>query len=161
RTVALGSVLRFAFEKLGPVFAGAVIAVAFIASYRFQDEARGYKEVLAAVPTHARLLNLPLDPNSDNFTGHPFVHYDKLAVAERPILASDIWFHQGSALYPRAENPSLRLPADYTSSDLHALDWPAYHLEDWDYVLVRTRPNVDALAIPASLALIEHRGGWW
>jgi hypothetical protein len=161
RTEALGSALRFAFEKLGPVFAGAILVVAFIASYRFQDEARGYKEVLAAVPTDARLLNLPLDPNSDNFTGHPFVHYDKLAMAERPIVVSDMWFHQGSALYPRAENPSVRLPNDYTSSDLHSLDWPSYKLQDWDYVLVRTRPNADGPVTPASVSLVEHRGGWW
>lgn len=161
RMVALGPTLRFAFEKLGPVFAVAVVLVAFIASYRFQDEARGYKEVLAAVPANTRLLNMPIDPNSDNFTGHPFVHYDKLALADRPVVVSDVWFHQGSALYPRAGNPALTLPDEYISSDLHSLNWPAYRLEDWDYVLVRTRPAADSPVTPASLSLVEHRGGWW
>jgi hypothetical protein len=72
-----------------------------------------------------------------------------------------VWFHQGSALYPRPENPALRLPPDYVSSDLRTVDWPAYHLEDWDYVLLRTRPGADAPFTPAGLSLAEHRGGWW
>ena len=160
-TPALGPTLRFAFEKLGPVFAAAIVIVSLVASYRFQAEARGFHEVLASVPTNTRLLNLPLDPNSDAFTGHPFVHYDKLVLAERPIVVSDVWFHQGSALYPRPENPALRLPPDYVSSDLRTVDWPAYHLEDWDYVLLRTRPGADAPVTPAALSLEEHRGGWW
>ena len=160
-TPALGPTLRFAFEKLGPVFAAAIVVVSLVASYRFQAEARGFHEVLASVPANTRLLNLPLDPNSDAFTGHPFVHYDKLVLAERPIVVSDVWFHQGSALYPRPENPALRLPPDYVSSDLRTVDWPAYHLEDWDYVLLRTRPGADAPFTPARLSLAEHRGGWW
>jgi hypothetical protein len=158
---ALGPTLRFAFDKLAPVLAGGIIVVALVASYRFQGEARGYREVLANVPASSRLLNLPIDPNSDAFTGHPFVHYDKLVLADRPIVVSDVWFHQGSALYPRAENPALHLPSDYVSSDLRTVDWPAYPLQEWDFVLVRTRPNADPPRVPASLALVEHRGGWW
>ena len=104
---------------------------------------------------------MPLDPNSDIFTAHPFTHYDKLLLTERPAVVSDIWFHQGSALYPTKENPSLRLPASYNESDLHGVDWPAYRLEDWDYVLIRTRPESSAPATPESLSLAEHRGGWW
>jgi hypothetical protein len=158
---ALGPAVRFGFERLVPAFAAAVLIVNHVASYRFQDEARGFHEVLGEIPAEARLLNLPLDPNSDVFTGHPFVHFDKLALAERPLVVSDVWFHQGTALYPRPENPALRLPAEYVSSDLHSLDWSTYRLEDWDYVLVRTRPTAEAPPVPASLAVVDHRGGWW
>jgi hypothetical protein len=135
--------------------------VALIASYAFQAEARGYKEVLAKVPEGARLLNLPLDPNSDVFTAHPFVHYDKLVLAERPIVVSDVWFHQGSALYPTSENPSLLLPASYSEADLRAIDWPDYRLSDWDYVLIRTRPDASRPETPPPLTLAAHEGGWW
>jgi len=144
-----------------PVAASTIGVLALVASYRFQAEAYGYKEVLAQVPAESRLLNLPLDPNSDVFTAHPFVHYDKLVLVDRPIVVSDIWFHQGSALYPTPENPVLRLPQTYSESNLKVIDWPAYHLDDWDYVLIRTRPNAAQPHTPDRLALAEHRGGWW
>jgi hypothetical protein len=161
RRPALGATLRPLLDKGAPVLATTMIAIALFASYRFQGEARGWREVLAAVPQEARLLNLPLDPNSDTFTAHPFIHYDKLVLADRPIVVSDIWFHQGSALYPTHENPALRLPSTYSESDLRFLDWPAYKLEDWDYVLIRTRPDAIMPNTPDALALAEHRGGWW
>jgi hypothetical protein len=163
RVRALGPSLRFAFARLAPAFAAAVLLVNYVASYRFQDEARGWREVLAQIPAESRVLNLPIDPNSDVFTGHPFVHYDKLVLTDRPAVLSDIWFHQGTALYPRPNNPALALPPEYMSSDLHFTSWSAYRLEDWDYVLVRTRPNAEQLPgpVPASLTLVDHRGGFW
>ena len=113
------------------------------------------------MPAQATLLNLPLDPNSDYFTAHPFIHYDKLALADRPVVVSDVWFHQGSALYPTPANPALRLPASYSESDLKFIDWPAYHLEDWEFVLIRTRPSASQPYTPNDLTLDKHIGGWW
>jgi hypothetical protein len=144
-----------------PASAAALATVALVASYFFQHEARGYHEVLARVPAQATLLNLPLDPNSDIFTAHPFIHYDKLALADRPVVVSDVWFHQGSALYPTNANPALRLPSSYSESDLKFIDWPAYHLEDWEFVLIRTRPTASQPYTPNDLTLEEHAGGWW
>jgi hypothetical protein len=144
-----------------PASAAAMAMVALVASYFFQQEARGYREVLAHVPAHATLLNLPLEPNSDIFTGHPFIHYDKLVLADRPVVVSDVWFHQGSALYPTPANPALRLPASYSESDLKFIDWPAYHLADWEFVLIRTRPTASQPYTPNDLSLEEHVGGWW
>src|SRR5690606_5862540 len=136
-----------------PICAYVVTIVALVASHRFQDEARGYEEVLARIPAETTVLNLPLDPDSDIFTAHPFVHYDKLALAERPMVVSDVWFHQGSALYPTPHNPVLRLPSTYRESDLKAIEWPKYDLDDWDYVLIRTRPNAAAPTTPERLVL--------
>jgi hypothetical protein len=163
RVDAVSPWLRFGFDRLAIVLAAAALVVNYVASYRFQDEARGWREVLQAIPAGSRILNLPLDPNSEVFTGHPFVHYDKLVLVDRPAVVSDVWFHQGTALYPRPGNPALHLPADYLSSDLHVTDLSAYRLEDWDYVLVRTRPEASSLPlpVPASLRLVDHRGGWW
>ncbi|MBX3260842.1 MAG: hypothetical protein KIS78_09180 [Labilithrix sp.] len=161
RRAALSRPLALGLHYGPPVLASTISALALVASYRFQDEARGYKEVLAHVPAESRLLNLPLDPNSDVFTAHPFIHYDKLVLVERPIVVSDVWFHQGSALYPTPENPALRLPRTYSESNLKVIDWPAYHLEDWDYVLIRTRPNATEPHTPDRLELEEHHGGWW
>lgn len=161
RRSALPRVLTRLLDVGAPITAGAIAILAMVASYRFQAEASGFREVLAKVPAETRLLNLPLDPNSDVFTAHPFVHYDKLVLAERPIIVSDVWFHQGSALYPTPKNPALRLPESYSESDLKRIDWPAYHLEDWDYVLIRTRPNASQPHTPAGVTLEEHRGGWW
>jgi hypothetical protein len=144
-----------------PASAAALATVALVASYFFQDEAKGYREVLARVPAQTTLLNLPLDPNSDIFTAHPFIHYDKLVLAERPVVVSDVWFHQGSALYPTASNPALRLPSSYSESDLKFIDWPAYRLEDWEFVLIRTRPSASQPYTPEALTLAEHQGGWW
>jgi hypothetical protein len=161
RRVALPRAIALGLHYGAPVVASTIAVLALVASYRFQDEARGYKEVLAHVPAESRLLNLPLDPNSDVFTAHPFIHYDKLVLVERPIVVSDIWFHQGSALYPTPENPVLRLPETYSESNLKVIDWPAYHLEDWDHVLIRTRPNATQPHTPDRLELEDHRGGWW
>lgn len=161
RREALSRPLALGLHWGPPVLAATVAALAIVASYRFQAEARGYREVLARVPAEVRLLNLPLDPNSDVFTAHPFVHYDKLVMAERPIVVSDVWLHQGTALYATPENPILRLPPSYSESNLKSIDWPAYHLEDWDYVLIRTRPDAAAPQTPDRLTLEEHRAGWW
>jgi hypothetical protein len=158
---ALGPYLRTALVRGAPVLAGTIVAVVLGASFAFQAEARGYKETLAVVPAQARLLNLPIDPNSDIFTAHPFVHYDKLVLADRPTVVSDVWFHQGTALYPTAANPTLRLPSSYSESDLRSIDWPGYRLDDWDYVLIRTRPEANAPWVPETLKLAKHAGGWW
>jgi hypothetical protein len=161
RRETFGRTLLALYVRAGPIAACSMVTIALVASHLFQREARGWREVLATVPAEARLLNLPLEPNSEVFTAHPFIHYDKLALAERPLVVSDVWFHQGSALYPTALNPALRLPASYSESDLRLIDWPAYHLEDWDYVLIRTRSDSEQPSVPAQLALAAHRGGWW
>ncbi len=161
RRPALGRVVGTAFDRLAPVAAWAMIAITVGASYLFQAEAAGWKDVLSHVPPRSRVLNLPLDPDSEWFTAHPFVHYDKLIVATRPTVVSDVWFHQGTGIYPTAENPALRLPDSYSESDLRAIDWPSYRLQDWDYVLIRTRPDSPMPKVPAHLALVNHSGGWW
>ncbi|MDB4944954.1 MAG: hypothetical protein JWP97_4488 [Labilithrix sp.] len=158
---ALPRQLRRIAELGIPASAAALATVALVASYFFQEEARGYREVLDRVPSGATLLNLPVEPNSRIFTGHPFIHYDKLVLADRPVVVSDVWFHQGSALYPTPQNPSLRLPETYSESDLKVIDWPAYHLEDWEFVLMRTRPSSAQPYTPEGLVLAEHVGGWW
>ncbi|MEO8878722.1 MAG: hypothetical protein ABI461_24240 [Polyangiaceae bacterium] len=160
RRPSLGS-LEAAIDRAAPVLAFAMTSLVLLASYRFQSEARGYKEMMAHIPAEARLLNLPLDPNSAIFTAHPFVHYDKLVLAERPVLVSDVWFHQGSGLYPTSENPATRLPSSYSESNLQVIDWPAYRLSDWDFVLIRTRPESGPPPIPPALKLANHSGGWW
>jgi len=161
RRPSLGRALGVEYDKGAPVAACAMVALALGACHLFQAEARGWREVLSVVPADSRLLNLPLEPNSDIFTAHPFIHYDKLVLADRPTVVSDIWFHQGSALYPTADNPALRLPPTYSESDLRVIDWPDYHLSDWDYVLIRTRPDAAQPFVPSPLALAAHRGGWW
>ena len=161
RRDVLGLSLGRLYDRSAPAAAWTMIAIALGASWLFQREARGWREVLGKVPGGSRLLNLPLDPSSRVYTAHPFVHYDKLALAERPIVVSDVWFHQGSALYPTPENPALRLPASYSESDLRLIDWPAYRLEDWDYVLIRTRPDAVEPAVPKAVVLAAHEGGWW
>lgn len=153
--------LEVAFDRGAPAAATLLVALTLGGSYRFQDEARGFREVLARVPAHARVLNLPIDPNSDVFTAHPFIHYDKLVLTERPIVVSDVWFHQGTALFPTPKNPALRLPPSYSESNLVRVDWPAYHFGDWDYVLIRTRPEGSPGPTPELLELDAHEGGWW
>jgi hypothetical protein len=161
RRAALGPLLLKTFERGAAASACAMVVIALVASHIFQSEASGWHEVIDAVPANTRLLNLPIDPNSVVFTAHPFVHYDKLVLADRPVVVSDIWFHQGSGVYPTADNPALRLPDSYSESALRLIDWPAYRLSDWDYVLIRTRPDASEPPVPSELALAIHRGGWW
>jgi hypothetical protein len=159
--LAMGPRLALAFERVFPAAACLIVGLALVASQIFQREATGYREVFARVPSLSRVLNLPVDPNSDIFAGHPFVHYDKLMLADRPILVSDLWFHQGSAVFPRPGNPVLRLPTGYLSSDIRGVDWSLFVLQDWDYVLMRTKPDGAQPSTPAALQLVVHLGGWW
>jgi hypothetical protein len=161
RRDAITSRLQRVLDRGSIVAAAVVTIVALVANQRFQSEARGYDRVLARIPTGTRVLNLPLDADSDIFAAHPFIHYDKLVLAERPIIVSDLWFHQGTGVYPKPGNPALTLPDSYTPSDLKRIDWPDYRLTEWDYVLIRTRPTAHAPATPAALELVEHEGGWW
>jgi hypothetical protein len=161
RRAALGARLGRILDALSPLAAFSMIGIAWLASYRFQAEARGYREVLAAVPPEAKVLNLPIDPSSQVFTAHPFVHYDKLVAVNEPVLLSDVWADRATALYPTEENPSVRLPPDYNSASLKRLDWPAYNLPEWSHVLIRTRPEATAPPTPEDLSLIVHVGGWW
>jgi hypothetical protein len=158
---ALGPKLAWTVNRVVPPAACVIVGGALVASQMFQREAAGYREVFAQVPSQSRVLNLPIDPNSDVFTGHPFVHYDKLMLAERPMLLSDLWFHQGSAIFPRPGNPVLRLPTGYLSSDIRGVDWSTFVLADWDYVLLRTKPGAAPPVTPSALRLDAHVGGWW
>ena len=158
---AMGTKLAWTVNRVVPAAACVIVGSALVASQMFQREAAGYREVFARVPSQSRVLNLPIDPNSDVFTGHPFVHYDKLMLAERPMLLSDLWFHQGSAIFPKPGNPVLRLPTGYLSSDIRGVDWSTFVLADWDYVLLRTKPDAAPPVTPPALRLDAHVGGWW
>jgi hypothetical protein len=156
-----GADLSGRLERMVPFGATAMVALVLVTSFQFQNEARGYREVLAQIPTHSRLLNLPMSPNSRIFTAHPFVHYDKLILVERPLLVSDVWFHQGSALYPTADNPAVFLPKSYSESNLVSIDWQSYRLDQWDYVLIRTQIDDKESVVPNTLVLVRREGGWW
>lgn len=139
----------------------AVLGCALIALLQFQREARGSAPILAQIPSGARLLHLPLDPDSRVFAAHPFLHYDKLALIERPLIVSDVWFHAATALSPKPSHPSLRLPTRRYAV-LGAIRWNDYRLTEWDYVLCRTRPDAEEPAdVPAQLRRIDHEGGFW
>jgi hypothetical protein len=161
RRPALGARLERFMDVVAPTAAFAMIGVVWFASHRFQAEAEGYRAVLGAVPSEARLLNLPIDPDSQVFTAHPFVHYDKLVAVDEPVLLSDVWADRATALYPTAENPSVHLPAAYNSANLKRIDWPAYDLTEWSHVLLRVRPDAPAPVTPVDLLPVAHAGGWW
>jgi hypothetical protein len=161
RRDALGPRLSSAMDRLPPLLAMVAVGWVWFASAMFQREAAGYREALGAVPPNARVLNLPIEPDSRYFTGHPFVHYDKLIMVDRPVVVSDVWFHQGTGIFPSDKNPVLHLPATYNSSTIRAIDWRRYRLDEWDYALVRTRPDAAAPTTPPELSLVTHQGGWW
>jgi len=161
RRPALGARLERALDAVAASAACAMVAIVLVASYLFQAEARGYREVLAAVPARASLLNLPIDPDSAVFTAHPFVHYDKLAGIDRDVLLSDVWADRATALYATPNNPQTRLPAAYNSANLKSLDWASYDLDDWSHVLIRTKPGADAPETPSRLTPLKHAGGFW
>jgi hypothetical protein len=71
RPQALSEGLRRWLTVSAPLAATGMVCVAFFASYRFQVEAYGWREVLRLVPDEARLLYLPLNPNSEIVTAHP------------------------------------------------------------------------------------------
>jgi hypothetical protein len=158
---AFGPRLRRSVTVAAGVSAGVAVVLELVAMQLFQGEADGYREVFATIPANSRLLYLPLEPDSRVFISHPFVHYDKLVLVERPIVPSQLHFHHGTGIFPTAANPVLRLPRDYVSSDLKRIVWSGYRLGDWNYVLIRRWPDARAPSVPNTLALQAHRGGWW
>jgi hypothetical protein len=160
RRPALGPRLERVLDRVAVVAACGMTGIVLYASGRFQAEARGWREVLASIPAEASVLNLPIDPNSDVFTAHPFVHYDKLAATDHDVLLSDVWADRATALYATPDNPQTRLPAAYNSANLKRIDWASLRLTDWSYVLIRTRPDARAPETPG-LPLVRHVGGFW
>ncbi len=149
---------RTVLVALGPV---AIAANDVRCSIAFQDEARGFDEVAEHIPSGARVLNLPLDPDSRIFAVHPFVHYDKLLLTTRDVVPSDVWFHAGTAVYATPENPARRLPASYSESNLKVVEWDQYTSRDWDYALMREKVGDAPPQPPPHLTLEAHAGGWW
>ena len=153
---------RFALGPRWPVLAAVgLIAVHGAALAAFQREARGFEAVAAAVPAGARVLHLPVDGDSRVFTGHPFVHADKRLLLARPVVLSDLWFHQGTGVYPTRCNPVVRVPAAYREAHLGPLDWSTIDRRDWDFVLVRTQADAAAIEVPDDLRLVAREGGYW
>ncbi len=105
-----------------------------------------------------RLFYLPLDADSRWFTGHPFLHYDKFALAAQPEVVSDLWFHQGSAVYPRAAFPRVPLPS-LQAGDRALRE--SLQLDDWDYLLVKTAARSSAPSVPTGARLAFSDNGWW
>jgi hypothetical protein len=161
RRPALGPRLDRALLVLAKAAAVLMTTLALVASARFQAEARGSREVLGAIPPEASVLNLPIDPDSDVFTAHPFVHYDKLAAIDEPVLLSDVWPDRGTTLYPTPDNPQVRLPDSYNSANLKRIDWPSYDLTAFSHVLIRTRPDAAPPPTPPGVLLVKHAGGFW
>jgi hypothetical protein len=151
--------------SLGPRWpVGAVLALLALhggALVGFQSEARGFESVSAVVPAGARVLHLPVDGDSRLFTGHPFVHADKRLLLARPVVLSDLWFHQGTGVYPTRCNPVVRVPGAYREAHLGPLDWASLDRRDWDFVLVRLQPGAPAIAVPDDLRLAAQEGGYW
>jgi len=150
--------MRATFVLAGPL---ALVLVDHRSIYLFQREARGFEAAISSIPAGARVLNLPLDPDSEYFAVHPYVHYDKLVLVERDVVPSDIWFHGGTAVYASRANPIHSLPATYSESNLNVVEWKSYTAKNWDYVLVRTRPDAPKPETPQGLTLERHEGGWW
>jgi hypothetical protein len=108
-----------------------------VATILFQREAQSSVQALNKIPSGARVLNFPFEPNSRYFVGHPFVHYDKLVLLERDIVPSDVWFQVATAVYPSAANPALVLPDTYIESNLINFSIADYQLSDWTHVIAR------------------------
>lgn len=118
-------------------------------------------EAAAMIPAEARVLNLPLQPNSRYVAGHPFLHADKLLLLERPMLLSDMWLHQGTGLYAREPNPVLALAASHSASAIAPQSaWTGVHDKDWDYALIRSDDLSDGF-LPAGWCYTKHAGAWW
>lgn len=146
-------------DRLLAASAWIVVGTALVAVLHFTDEARGW-QMVTRIPAGSRVLHVPMAPDSRHLAVHPFLHYDKLALIDRPMVVSDLWFHQGSAVYPRATHPALRLPRSrYAIPDPFA--WTAVALAEWDYVLVRTTPDHPPPRLPDGLSLLAHEGGFW
>lgn len=142
--------------------AAAIVVTTFLwAQNIFQAEAAGYDETFAAITPNTRVLFLPIDCDSRIFVQHSFSRYEGLLLAKKPVVPSEMWFEQGTAIYPKAANPILRLPREYVPASLHDIAWEHYRLQDWDFVIIRQVVEIGRPQTPATLVLESHHGSWW
>ena len=130
----------------------------------FQHEMAGFEQARNAIPANQRVLHLPLSTDSAFVVGHPFVHADKLLLLEQPELLSDMWLHQGTGLYARAQNPSMHLPLQYSGTALRAESaWKGILTEEWDYALVHSPLDATVMrkVVPATWCLRTHAQMWF
>jgi len=160
-TNAFSPKLRHIAVHWANVSAVATIGLFLWASHVFQSEASGYRQVFSAIPAYSRVLYLPLDSDSRIFVQHSFSRYDGLLLAEKPVLPSQTWFQSGTAIYPTAANPILRLPSEYVPASLHRVVWKDYRLHDWDYVVIRQNSDGRPPMTPRELICVDHYGSWW
>ncbi len=144
--------------RLSIVAAALIVVCLHVASRGFQSEASGYREALAHVAPARRLFYIPLDADSRWFTGHPFLHYDKFVLVAQPQVVSDLWFHQGTAVYPRAALPQVPMPS-LQPGDRPLLE--RLRVDEWDYVLVKTASDASLPQVPRGARLAFSDNGWW
>ncbi len=130
------------FEHAAPFFALIQAVVVVVATFLFQTEAREFSTVAHLVPADARLLYLPFRSESRFVTGHPFLHYDKLILAEHPLVVSQFWWHQGTGIYPTEKSPAIAIPRNYLELDQGKPHWDRMALDSWTHVLVRGSDSV-------------------
>ena len=108
------------------------------------------------LPGLARTLEVLFEPLRNGRQQLAFTRKEVSRSEERIFVPN-----RKNPIVPKETNPALRLPASYSESDLKVIEWPKYHLEDWDFVLIRTRPAASQPYTPNDLTLDEHIGGWW
>ncbi len=158
RLDALGPRTTRAFAVAAPLLAMAVVLTDHVALRRFRAECRGFSSVLADVPEDATLLYFPTRTESDAFSGDPFRHFDKLAVAAHPAVVGELWAHQGAAIYLTAENPATRLPIAYTERNEKAPRDVPFDVADWEVLMLRAASPPE---VPAGYGLVRRDGDFW
>ncbi|NOU32047.1 MAG: hypothetical protein HOO96_29435 [Polyangiaceae bacterium] len=158
RLGALGPRATRAFAVAAPVLALAVVATDHLALRRFRAECRGFSTVLAEIPAETSLLYFPTRTESDAFSGDPFRHFDKLAVAAHPTLVGELWAHQGAAIYLTADNPATRLPIAYTERNEKAPRDVPFDAGDWEMLLLRSASPPE---VPSAYGLVRRDGDFW
>ena len=82
----------------------------------------------------------------------------------------DFCEHVADAMAGQAPDRYVATASKAKRDGLVFVDWPAYEFSDWDYILMRTRPDATGTGAPATvrsngtevpLNLVDHRGGWW
>jgi hypothetical protein len=128
--------------------------------HRFDAEARGFKQIVAATGPAPRLLYLPFDAGVPGFETLPFLHFSAYIQAER---GGTINFSGASTAGTVIQYRAGRAPG--TRYRLHQqpqlFDWRVDG--DHDHFLVRTSAPDPRELFPAEvpLRLAAHVGRWW
>lgn len=160
-----GTAMRITAGRIAgaAALAFAVVMVGY-GSYRsvgYEEEARGYREIIAHAEPGRRLLNIVLDRRSDYYATPVYLHYPVWYQATHQGLVdfNFSWFAPQVVRYRPLRRPAVDGRFIFAPQQFN---WQAHQGYIYDYFVIRYARDVAAQIFPpGAVRLVANSGNWW